>query len=94
LIYRIYDVIQDNIRTTTINDRRGALLEKAGMVGDRSYYDNVLYSQISEYDAKIDRMNYELIMKENQYYSQFSRLETLINNMNMQSAWLSQQFMR
>ena len=47
-----------------------------------------------QYDAKIDRMNYELIMKENQYYSQFSRLETLINNMNMQSAWLSQQFMR
>ncbi|MGI6668015.1 MAG: flagellar filament capping protein FliD [Acetivibrionales bacterium] len=57
LIYRIYDVIQDNIRTTTINDRRGALLEKAGMAGDRSYYNNVLYSQISKYDEKIDRMN-------------------------------------
>jgi flagellar hook-associated protein 2 len=94
IIYRIYDVIQDNIRTTTINDRRGALLEKAGMAGDRSYYNNTLYSQISRYDEKIDRMNEELIMKENRYYLQFSRLETLISNMNMQSAWLSQQFMR
>ncbi|MGE5613323.1 MAG: flagellar filament capping protein FliD [Bacillota bacterium] len=94
LIYRIYDVIQDNIRTTTIADRRGALLEKAGIAGDRSYYNNALYSQISKYDEKIDRMNEELIMKENRYYLQFSRLETLINNMNMQSAWLSQQFMR
>jgi flagellar hook-associated protein 2 len=94
LIYRLYDVIQDNIRTTTIAGHRGALLEKAGVAGDRSHYNNSLYSQISKYDEKIDRMNEELIMKENMYYLQFSRLESLINEMNMQSAWLSQQFQR
>ena len=94
LINRLYDVIQDNIRTTTIAGHRGALLEKAGIAGDRSHYNNSLYSQISKYDEKIDRMNDELIMKENMYYLQFSRLESLINEMNMQSAWLSQQFQR
>lgn len=92
LIYRINDVIQDNIRTSTIAGHRGALLEKAGVAGDRSYYNNSLYSQISKYDERIDRMNEELVLKENQYYLQFARLEALINNMNTQSAWLAQQF--
>ncbi len=92
LVYRLYDVIQDNIRTITIGGKRGALLEKAGMTGDRSVFNNMLYSQISEYDEKIAKLNDELIIKENNYYMQFSQLETLINSMNTQSMWLSQQF--
>lgn len=92
LIYRISDVIQDNIRTSTIDGRRGALLEKAGMTGDRSLYSNTLYDQISDYDDRLAKMNDELVIKENNYYTQFSQLETLINNMNTQSSWLSQQF--
>lgn len=94
IIYRIYDVIQDNIRTTTINGHRGALLEKAGMTGDRSLYSNTLYQQIAAYDKKIAELNEELFIKENQYYIQFAQLERLINEMNYQSAWLAQQFMR
>lgn len=92
LIYRIHDVIQDNIRTTTIGGHRGALLEKAGMVGDRSVFSNMLYDQISDYDDKIAKLMDELIIKENSYYYQFSQLETLINSMNTQSVWLAQQF--
>jgi dipeptidyl aminopeptidase/acylaminoacyl peptidase len=69
-----------------------AFLEKAGAVGDRSQYNNSLYHQISDYDERIDKLNDELISKENSYYSQFAQLETLINNMNSQSSWLSQQF--
>ena len=94
LIYRFYDVIQDNIRTITIGGQRGALLEKAGMTGDRSLFNNTLYHQISDYDRKIDKLNDELIMKENQYYIQFAQLERLISEMNNQSMWLAQQFMR
>jgi len=94
IIYRIYDVIQDNIRATTINGHRGALLEKAGMIGDRSLYSNTLYQQIAAYDKKIAELNEELFIKENQYYIQFAQLERLINEMNYQSAWLAQQFMR
>jgi len=94
IIQRLYDILQDNIRTTTINGRRGALLEKAGAPGDRSQYNNMLTSQILEYDLKISRLNELLIEKENNYYAQFAKLETLINQMNAQSAWLSQQFRR
>ncbi|HOJ79885.1 MAG TPA: flagellar filament capping protein FliD [Clostridiales bacterium] len=92
LIYRLYDVIQDNIRTTTINGHRGALLEKAGMTGDRSLYNNTLYQQIAAYDKEIAELNEELIMKENQYYIQFAQLERLISEMNNQSLWLARQF--
>ncbi|NMA34958.1 MAG: flagellar filament capping protein FliD, partial [Clostridiaceae bacterium] len=94
LIYRFYDVIQDNIRTITVDGRRGALLEKAGMTSDRSVFNNTLYQQIAEYDRKIDELNDELIMKENHYYIQFAQLEKLISEMNNQSMWLAQQFMR
>ncbi len=92
LIYRISDVIQDNIRTSTIGGHRGALLEKAGMTGDRSLFSNTLYDQISDYDDRIAKLNDELFIKENNYYMQFAQLETLINNMNTQSTWLAQQF--
>lgn len=92
LIQRISDVIQDNIRTNTYRERRGALLEKAGITGDRSQFNNLLYNQISDYDRRIDRLNDALFAKENSYYLQFAQLEALINNMNTQSAWLAQQF--
>ena len=92
LIYRLYDVIQDNIRTTTVNGHRGALLEKAGMTGDRSLYNNTLYQQIAAYDREIAELNDDLIIKENQYYAQFAQLERLISDMNNQSLWLSRQF--
>ncbi|HEX2945155.1 MAG TPA: flagellar filament capping protein FliD [Clostridia bacterium] len=94
LIYRLNDIIQDNIRTNTINSHRGALLEKAGATGDRSQFSNSLFDQISDYDDKIAEMNDELTAKENSYYDQFSRLETLINQMNSQSNWIAQQFSR
>lgn len=92
LIDRLSDILQDNIRTTTINGQRGALLEKAGMTGDRSLFNNILLNQITNYDKRINKLNEELIFKENSYYSQFARLETLINNMNSQSNWMTQQF--
>lgn len=94
IIYRLYDIIQDNIRTVTIDGRRGALLEKAGMAGDRSQHNNTLYQQIAVYDKKIAELNDELAAKENYYYALFAQLERLINDMNTQSAWLAQQFMR
>lgn len=92
LINRISDILQDNIRATNIGGKRGALLEKAGAVGDRSQFNNLLYRQISSYDQRIEKLYDELYLKEEMYYTQFAQLETLISNMNSQSTWLSQQF--
>lgn len=92
LIQRISDILQDNIRTTTFSDHRGILLEKAGAIGDRSMFNNTLFTQITNYDKRIERLTEEMAQKENSYYDQFSRLEALISNMNNQSSWLTQQF--
>jgi len=92
VIFRLYDVIQDNIRTTTVNNRKGALLEKAGIPGDRSATNNDLFKQIKSYEDKIDRMTLDYYDMEDHYYSQFAVLEKLINDMNSQSSWLSQFF--
>ena len=92
VIFRLYDVIQDNILTTTVNNRKGALLEKAGIPGDRSATNNDLFKQIKSYEDKIDRMTLDYYDMEDHYYSQFAVLEKLINDMNSQSSWLSQFF--
>ncbi len=92
VIFRLYDVIQDNIRTTTVNNRKGALLEKAGIPGDRSASNNDLFNQIRSYEDKIDKMTLDYYDMEDHYYSQFAALEKLINDMNSQSSWLSQYF--
>lgn len=92
IIYRLYDVLQDNIRTSTINNRKGALLERAGITGDRSAYNNTLTNQIRDYEIRIERMYIDYYDMEDHYYSQFAVLEKLINDMNTQSSWLSQLF--
>jgi len=92
IIYRLYDVLQDYARTSTIENRKGALLEKAGITGDRSAYNNTLTNQIREYEIKIGRMYEDYYDMEDRYYAQFAVLERLINDMNTQSAWLGRMF--
>ncbi len=92
LAQRFSDIIQDSIRTTTIKDSKGSLLEKAGMLGDSSVTKNMLFKEISGFDKAVSEMNYKLTAKENALYSKFAQLESALNRMNSQSSWLSQQF--
>ncbi|WHH58752.1 flagellar filament capping protein FliD [Petroclostridium sp. X23] len=85
LIYRIYDVLQDNISTMRNNSgKKGTLLEKAGIEGDTSSYSNFITDQIEDYEEEIDEMLDKLDDKEDQYYEKFSNMETYINQMNSQ----------
>jgi len=44
---RIYDILQDNIRITrNANGKKGILLEKAGIAGDLTEYDNLIVNEI------------------------------------------------
>jgi flagellar hook-associated protein 2 len=70
---------------------KGKLLQKAGMIGDRTQYDNVLYKEIKEYDKRIKEMIKRMADKEERYYNQFSKLEVAMQKMNQQSTWLAQQ---
>lgn len=92
LMQRIYDVIQDNIRTTRDKDgRKGTLLEKAGIVGDASEFSNVLYDQLKDMNERIDDAVDRMYEIEERYWRQFTALETALQQMNSQSLWLYQQ---
>lgn len=93
IISRIYDVLQDNIRTSRdSNNNKGALLQKAGLIGDISEFANTLYDEINDYTSKIDELVRKLDDRENRYYSRFVALEKAITQMSSQSSWMMSQF--
>jgi flagellar hook-associated protein 2 len=91
--YKLFDIIENNIRTRRdANDNKGILLEKAGITGDASEYENMIYNQISSYEDRIEEFLYKLTEKENYYYKRFTAMEQAISQMNAQSSWLITQF--
>jgi len=93
VIERLFDVIQDNIRTTRDKDgKKGLLLEKAGITGDVTEYQNVLVKQISDKEKLIEDLTIKLYEKEESLYMKFAALESALSRMNSQSAWLAQSF--
>lgn len=92
IITRLYDIMQDNVRTNRDNNnRKGKLIEKAGITGDASESNNLLYYEIKEYNTRISSLAEILIEKENRYYQKFAAMESIINKMNAQSNWLASQ---
>lgn len=92
IAYRLFDILQDNIRT--IRDKggkKGMLLEKAGIAGDITEFKNLLSEEINSKNTLIDTLNDKLYAKENAYYQKFAALEKAMSQMNSQSSWLSQQ---
>lgn len=89
---RLNDILQDYIRTSRNSEnQKGMLLERAGIKGDASEYQNTLASQISSKDDTIATLMAKLVQKENRYYTQFAAMEKALSQMNAQSAWWSQQ---
>lgn len=86
LMQRISDVIEDATRTSSINNRRGYFVEKAGIKGTSSESLNELSKNIKNYDKKIQDMFEILYKKEDRLYKQFARLESLLQKANSQSA--------
>lgn len=86
---RFFDVLEDNIKTY---GGKGLLLEKAGIAGDASEFDNTLRDDIGRIDEQIEKLVDKLARKENEYYRRFTVLEQYMQQMNAQSAWLAQQF--
>lgn len=93
VVQRIYDILQDNIRTTRSSDgQKGFLLEKAGIIGDLTEFDSLIPDEIKDKESLIYDMMQRLYDKEDSYYSKFAALEKAMSQMNSQSSWISQQF--
>lgn len=91
--YRLFDIIEDNIRTfRDKNDKKGVLLEKAGIQGDTTEFKSLMYDEIKNFNKRIEEFNRKLFEKENQYYRKFTAMEKAIAQMNNQSNWLASQF--
>lgn len=90
IAYRIYDILQKNISTTTDNaGNEGLLIEKAGITDDTSDTDNALTSLIDKYSDEIDDEKDRLDDYEDKLYDKYTSLETYINQMNTQLSSLS-----
>lgn len=89
---RLYDILQDNIRTTRDNQgNKGLLLQKAGIPGDITDIQNAIADEMKTKSTVIEDLLYKMSKKEEKLYQQFAALEAAIGRMNSQSAWLSQQ---
>jgi len=92
ITYKLFDIIEDNISIITDSGgNKGALLVKAGTVGDTSEFTNALYKQIQDYNKQISTLLDSLSDKEDGYYRQYSALEKALSSMNSQSDWLASQ---
>jgi flagellar hook-associated protein 2 len=88
LANKLYDVIEDNISTRTDSyGRKGLLLEKAGIEGDRTAEDNLLSDKIKGYEDRITELLQDLNDKENYYYTMFAKMEKALAKMNSQSSF-------
>ena len=67
------------------------MLEKAGIVGDITEFQNTLNDQIRDFEDRIEKMNELLYKKEESYWQRFTAMEKAIQQMNVQSMWLAQQ---
>lgn len=87
---RLYDIIQDNVRTTRNSDgKKGTLLEKAGYANDSTDYNNLMFDQIRSKETLIDALEIKLSAKESAYYLKFSNMERLLGEMQSQMSSMS-----
>ncbi len=86
---RMYDILQNSIRTTRdSSNSKGTLIEKAGITGDITEWDNSLTDRIDEYESKIEDMWDLYYDKEDALYLQFANMEAALAEMQSQSSSL------
>ena len=79
---RIASIVQDNVRTTRDDGgRKGRLLERAGMEGDSSLTNNVLFRRLQNFDRQITRFTDRLERREEEHYQRFARFESAMFQM-------------
>lgn len=86
LAQRLHDLIENSIRTTRDTDgRKGILLEKAGIKGDGTEFNNLISEQIRAFQSRIDNLWDAYYSKEESYYRMFGRMESALAQMQSQS---------
>jgi len=85
LMYRLYDITETYVSTTSdSNGNKGLLVEKCGFSDDYTELDSTLYQQLQDMEDRLAEMEEELMEKEENHYMEFSYMETYIAQMNSQ----------
>lgn len=89
---RLNDILQDYTTTSpNSNGYRGILLEKAGLKGTTTEFNNLLSKSIKDKDKIILDQTRKLEERESRLYMQFAQLEKAMNSLNSQQSWFMQQ---
>ncbi|HHX76960.1 MAG TPA: flagellar filament capping protein FliD [Firmicutes bacterium] len=89
IAHRVSDILNDYIRTTRDNRGvKGILLEKAGLEGDITEFNNFYDRRIKTIDQQLFRVNELLIRREEQYYRRFAAMEKALEQLYSQGDWL------
>ena len=90
IFQRINDIMKDYTRTTrNIAGHKGILVDKAGIVGDYTEFNNLITTQETTQQKAISDMTTKMNDKQTYYYGVFSKLEVAMTKLNSQSASLA-----
>ncbi|MBN2898866.1 MAG: flagellar filament capping protein FliD [Clostridia bacterium] len=93
LMYRLYDITESYVSTTSDSSgNKGLLVEKCGFKDDYSELSSSMYAQLEEMETEWSEMEDDLEEKEENYYEKFSYLETYISQMNSQLSMIQSWF--
>jgi len=81
---RLNDILSDAVRTTTIDGKKGSLVEKAGVLNDGTALTNQITKQIEQYDKRISVLIDRWKRQEQSYYQMFARMETMMMRLQTQ----------
>ncbi|MGM0444522.1 MAG: flagellar filament capping protein FliD [Fibrobacterota bacterium] len=90
LANRLHDIMQDHVRTTRDdNEKKGLLIEKAGIENDTTSTNNYFSKQLDQFNDRIADIEDYLAQKEEHYYSMFAAMEKAMSKMQSQSSALT-----
>src|SRR6056297_1226148 len=83
---RVSDIMNDAVRTRRdASGFKGTLIEKIGVDGDTTEFNNFMTRQMDSIEARIQKAIDKLEDKETRYFDQFTRMERVISRLNAQS---------
>ena len=83
---RISDILNDAVRTRRdASGFKGTLIEKIGIDGDTTEFNNFMTKQLNSIEARIQKAIDKMKNKETYYFDQFTVMERVISRLNAQS---------
>ncbi|ETJ19572.1 Flagellar cap protein FliD [human gut metagenome] len=84
ILYQLKDTLYSEVMKSD-----SILSKKVGIEGTSTFTNNTLTKNISDYEAKIKKMQKDLATREQSLYSKYATLETIMNQYNSQQSYLT-----